>query len=171
MKPDTRMPNHNLSLEDAQHLARWIVEAPLAPLTPRAPPRLPPPLARRVTFAEVQDRVLGVTCGHCHGNPDVALGDGGPGNTGGFGFSPKRLDLTTYAAVAAGYVDPSGERHSVFTPTADGTPRLVAALLARHAEEAGQPNTEVRGMPLGLPPLAVEDIQLVATWIAQGRPR
>jgi hypothetical protein len=29
----------------------------------------------------------------------------------------------------------------------------------------------VRGMPLGLPPLSSEDIQLVETWIAQGHPR
>jgi hypothetical protein len=29
----------------------------------------------------------------------------------------------------------------------------------------------VRGMPLGLPPLEPEQIQLVESWIAQGRPR
>ena len=59
----------------------------------------------------------------------------------------------------------------MFGKTSDGTPRLVAALMARHAEVAGEPNPEVRGMPLGLPPLPIEDIQLVVTWIEQGRSR
>jgi hypothetical protein len=44
-------------------------------------------------------------------------------------------------------------------------------LLARHEELAGRPSDEVRGMPLGLPPVALADIQVVDTWIAQGRPR
>jgi hypothetical protein len=68
-------------------------------------------------------------------------------------------------------LDDRGERRSVFETLDDGTPRLVAALLARAAEEAGQPDPRVRGMPLGLPALPPEDIQLVETWIAQGRPR
>ena len=29
---------------------------------------------------------------------------------------------------------------------------------------------ELRGMPLGLTPVPLEDIQLLDTWIAQGRP-
>jgi hypothetical protein len=29
----------------------------------------------------------------------------------------------------------------------------------------------VTGMPLGLPPWPVEDIQLLVTWIARGRPQ
>jgi hypothetical protein len=43
--------------------------------------------------------------------------------------------------------------------------------MARYAEEAGKPNAEVRGMPLGLPPVPLDDIKLVVTWIAQGRRR
>ena len=42
--------------------------------------------------------------------------------------------------------------------------------MARHSEQAGTPNPEVRGMPLSLPALLVEDIQLVESWVAQGRP-
>jgi len=46
----------------------------------------------------------------------------------------------------------------------------VAALLARQKEEAGEtPN--VRGMPLQLPALSSEELQLVESWIAQGRKR
>ena len=40
-----------------------------------------------------------------------------------------------------------------------------------YAEIAGESTGEVRGMPLGLPPMSLEDIQLVESWIAQGRPR
>jgi hypothetical protein len=124
-----------------------------------------------VTFEEIDRRILGKTCRHCHGNPDVAKGDGGPGNSGGFGFAPKRLEMTSYATISAGYVDAAGERHSVFEKLSDGTPRIVAALLARHEESAGAPRREVRGMPLALPPLSAEDIQLMDSWVAEGRPR
>jgi mono/diheme cytochrome c family protein len=170
-KSDTLMPNHALTPDEAGELARYLVATPLAPRPPVGPTRRLPVLERRVAYAEVQERVLGVTCGHCHGNPDVAFGDGGPGNTGGFGFPARGLDLTSYGKVASGWVDPEGHRHSVFEPLADGTPRLVASLLARHEELAGRASDEVRGMPLGLPPVALADIQLVDTWIAQGRPR
>jgi hypothetical protein len=128
-------------------------------------------LARTVTYREVEERVLSVTCRHCHGNPDVAGGDGGPGNTGGFGFEPRRLDLSTYTSAGSGYVADDHQRHSVFEKTEDGTPLLVAALDARRREEAGQSVSVVRGMPLGLPAVSREDIQLVESWIASGRPR
>jgi hypothetical protein len=58
----------------------------------------------------------------------------------------------------------------LFEPLAGGTPRLIAALLARHAESNQTPNSEVRGMPLGLPALSAEQIQLVESWVAQGKP-
>jgi hypothetical protein len=64
-----------------------------------------------------------------------------------------------------------GERHSAFEPTADETPRLVAALLARGGDETGNPRADVRGMPFGYPALSPEEVQLVESWVAQGRPR
>jgi mono/diheme cytochrome c family protein len=171
LKPDTLMTPSPVSEREAAEIAHFVLSAPLAPAAPKSVPARLPPLTRKVTFEEVNERVLAKTCRHCHGNPDVALGDGGPGNTGGFGFAPRRLNLSSYAAVAAGLLDDKQQRTSVFAKTADGTPRLVAALLARQAEEVGKPNPEVRGMPLGLPALPAEDIQLVETWIAQGRPK
>jgi hypothetical protein len=68
-------------------------------------------------------------------------------------------------------VDDKGERHSLFEKAADGAPRLLRALLNRREEEAGKVDPEIRGMPLGYPSLSPEDIQLVESWIAQGRPR
>jgi mono/diheme cytochrome c family protein len=171
VKPGTLMPSSSLTATDARHLAAFVLTAPLAPPAVKPIPKRLAVLERKVGFEEVMEKVLGKTCRHCHSDPDVSLGDGGPGNTGGFGFSPRRLNLASYSGVAGGLLDQQGERQSVFAKVSDGTPRLVAGLMARYAEEAGQPNPELRGMPLGLPPLPLEEIQLVESWIAQGRPR
>jgi hypothetical protein len=53
----------------------------------------------------------------------------------------------------------------LFEPLTDGTARLVAALLARRDELNQTPRAAARGMPL-----SAEDIQLVASWVAQGKP-
>lgn len=169
-KPGTPMPKIPLTELEARQLAAFILTAPLEPLAHPPPPQRLPLLDRRVTWAEVDARVFKKTCWHCHSDPDYARGDGGPGNSGGFGFAPRRLDLASYAGLASGGLGDDGKRRSVFTPLPDGTPRLVAHLLARHAEVAGQA-PELRGMPLGLTPVPLADIQLVDTWIAQGRPQ
>jgi cytochrome c2 len=171
VKPGTPMPSHGFTRAEATDVAAYLTRAELAPVTlATVLPRLPL-LERTVSYKEVEERVLSVTCRHCHGNPDVAGGDGGPGNTGGFGFEPRRIDLSTYTSAASGYVADDHERHSLFEKTRDGTPLIVAALDARRHEEAGHPVDGVRGMPLGLPSLSRHDIQLVETWIARGRPR
>jgi cytochrome c2 len=171
VKPDTLMTASPVDAREAREIANFVLNAPLtAPELKAVPARLPV-LTRKVGFDEVYERVLARTCRHCHSNPDVSFGDGGPGNTGGFGFKPRGLNLAAYSGVAAGLMDDKGERASVFAKLSDGTPRLVAALLARQGEEAGKPNPEVRGMPLGLPSLPAEDVQLVETWVAQGRPK
>lgn len=171
LKPGTLMPTVGLTEPEAQQLAAYLLFAKLKP--PRAtqpPPRLPV-LERKVTYAEVDEKVFHVTCRHCHSNADIALGEGGPGNTGGFGFAPKGLNLASYASINSGYKDDEGQRRSIFEKTADGTPRLLAAVLARQLEEHGQVDPEVRGMPLGLPSLSPEQVQLLESWIVQGRPR
>lgn len=171
LKRDTPMPSHGLSGDEARDLAAYIVGAELEAPAPKTLPARLPLLARTVTYAEVEGHVLSVTCRHCHGDPDVAGGDGGPGNTGGFGFEPRSLDLSTYRSAAAGLIGSDHQRHSLFERDGTGTPLLIAALLARQSEEAGRPVAGVRGMPLGLPAVSAEDVQLVDTWIAQGRPR
>jgi mono/diheme cytochrome c family protein len=168
--PDARMPKFALTPEQARDLAAYVLKTPLAPLARAVPARLPV-LDRKVTYSEVEERVLGMLCVHCHSEPKTSIGDGGPGNGGGFGFKPKRFDVGTYRGISAGYIDAHGERQSAFAPGPDGVPHLVAALMARYSEEAGKPSANVRGMPLGLPPLPLEDIQLVESWIAQGRPQ
>lgn len=169
--PRGAMPNLGVSADDARRLAAFIAATPLAAPAAHAPVSRPPRLARRVTWDEVESKVFRKVCWHCHAVADYALGDGGPGNTGGFGFAPRGLDLSSYAGISAGSVDDAGEPRSIFALLPDGTPRLVAHLLARHAEQAGQVVDGIRGMPLGLPALSLEQIQLVDTWIAQGRPQ
>jgi cytochrome c2 len=170
VKADTEMPSHSLTRTEARDIAAYLIRSELSPPpTDHRAERLPL-LSRRVTYREVEERVLSVTCRHCHTDPDAAGGDGGPGNTGGFGFRARGLDLSTYGSVAAGYLDDSGERRSVFAKDENGVPVLVAALLARH-DEGTRSIPKTRGMPLGLPAVPLEDVQLVDTWIAQGRPR
>ena len=168
--PSALMPDIPLTPVEIADIAAYLLRAPLASPERRAFERLPL-LDRPVAFSEVKARVFRKTCWHCHADPDYAIGDGGPGNTGGFGFSPKRVNLAEHEAILAGFVDETGARRSLFVfepPRHEG--RLVEALLARHAEEQGKPVAGVRGMPLGLPALPAEDIQLVESWIAQGRP-
>lgn len=170
-KKGTLMPATGLSEDEAKHVAAYLLYAPLGPARPKKLPARLPVLTRKVSYAEVDEKVFRITCRHCHSNEDIQLGEGGPGNTGGFGFKPKRLNLSSHASIQAGYVDDKGERHSVFSPISDGTPRIVAAVLARQREQVGRPNPEVRGMPLGLPALSPEQVQILESWVAQGRPK
>ena len=172
VKADTPMPLVPMTPIEARDVATYLLHAELDPLPPKVVPMRLPPLARRVTFDEVSARVLRKTCRHCHSEPDYALGEGGPGNTGGFGFPPRGLNVGNYEGVLAGFLDEKGERRSVFAPIENGMPRLVAVLVARQGdEEAGKPSANLRGMPLGLPALTPEEVQLVDTWIAEGRPQ
>lgn len=169
VKHDSAMPNLSLRPEDARDLAAFVSFAALAPAPVSTPAARLPVLARKVGFEEVNARVFAVTCRHCHTNPDLADGDGGPGNTGGFGFEPRNIDLSSYQGIQSGGIGADGSRVSLFEKTSEGVPRLVAALVARAREEAGIVSDEVRGMPLGLPPLSPEQIQLVESWVEQGR--
>jgi cytochrome c2 len=170
VKPDTPMPKLGLSEDEARSIAAYLMTTPLAPIERKLVPAHLPLLARKVTYDEVATRVLRKTCWHCHGEPDFERGDGGPGNSGGFGFKGRGLNLSDYPSTFAGFLDDTGRRTSVFAPSKDGTPYVVAAMIARQREEAGE-EPEIRGMPLGLPALPPEDVQLVETWIAEGRPR
>lgn len=170
VKPDTAMPELGLSRADAEALAAYILYAELSPRSP--PPTVPvlPLLERQVRFDEVDERVFHRICRHCHADADLALGDGGPGNHGWFGFEARGLNLTNYEGLSAGLLR-GGRRESAFATDESGMPRLVHALRARQLEEAGQPEEGIVGMPLGHPALSPEELQLVASWVAQGRRR
>lgn len=158
----TRMPTLATSLEDRVDLAAFLLDAPLG-APPASPPldRLPL-LSRPVRHAEVDEAVFHRTCRHCHADPIPVGGDGGPGNTGGFGFAGRGFDLSSYEAIDA-------SRAELLAPDESGEPLLVAALLRRHAEVRGVLDAR-RGMPLALPPISPETLQLVESWVAQGAP-
>jgi mono/diheme cytochrome c family protein len=170
VKPGTLMPDLDLRPDQVRDLATYLLTAPITAPEPPVPTVSLPLLDRPVRFAEVDAAIFRRTCWHCHSDPDFADGDGGPGNTGGLGYPGRGLDLSSLAGVAGGSRGPDGKRRSVFAPLPDGTPRIVAHLLARHDELAGRIDPELRGMPLALTPIPLADIQLLATWISQGRP-
>jgi hypothetical protein len=168
---DAIMPTLGLTNEEARDAAAYIMTTPLA--DPPAPPAMIerlPLLDREVTYEEVATRVFRKSCVHCHADPD-ASGEGGPGSSGGFGFKARGVRLLSLAGTELGYIDDRGARKSLFAREPEiaqyGGARIVAALVARHEEIAGRPVAEVRGMPMGLPGLSREDIQLVETWAAQ----
>lgn len=171
VKPDTLMPKIELTKSEIRDITGYLVNAEIGAIPVRAKVERLPVLARKVTFKEVDEKVFHRTCWHCHSEPDYAIGDGGPGNSGGLGFKPRGLNLSGYEGMAAGYLDDAGERASIFAKSQAGVPRLVEALLARHDEESGAETGTVRGMPLGYEPLSAEEIQLVESWVSQGRPR
>jgi len=157
------MPPSALSADDVLAVRDYLLLADPKAEAPSAATRLPPPVDRPVRWAEVEERVFGRICQHCHMNPDLNDGRAGPGNAGGFGFAATGIDLQTLNGVRA---------------AAD---RIPASLARRRAEIArdhvgpGQrPATLKRpaqpGMPLGLPALSDHDTALVLAWIAQGMP-
>ncbi len=163
--PDSAMPSFDISPQDAADMAAWIIQTPLAELPKATIPQRLPLLERKVAYEELETKIFKKVCWHCHSDPDFADGDGGPGYTGGFGFVGRQISFADRFSTMAGGLTTEGNRRSLLHRLPDGTPWLVAALLARHAEEAGQTIPGLRGMPLGLPAIPIEDIQLLDTWI------
>ena len=162
--PTAQMPALSLVEDDILALRDYLLLAD--PKAPPAPPLGPPPkpLERPVAWAEVEERVFGRICVHCHMDPAQNEGRAGPGNDGGFGFPATGIELQTVDGVVA---------------VAD---RIAESLLRRRIEAhrdivgvghspASLERPAKPGMPLGLPPLSDDDISLVLGWIAQGMPR
>lgn len=171
------MPHVPLTDDERADVVAAIFLAKLKPLEKKSAPERLPLLERKVRFSEVQERVLQKTCIHCHADDSANLGIGGPGNNGGFGYAGTGLVLSSYARTQAGSVSRDGthKRMSIYRPVESGPmkgmPLLVAQLRARQIEEAGDVVEGVVGMPLGFPALTPEDLQLVESWVAQGRPQ
>ena len=162
VSPAATMPAMGVSREEAIALRDYLVLAPPGGAAPAAPGPMPR-VDRPVSYAEVEERVLGKICVHCHMDPAQNEGRAGPGNAGGFGWAATGIELQTVA---------SARKHG---------PAIVAAMLRRRDEAArdyvapGEApaalvRPELPGMPLGLPPIPDADIALVAAWVAQGGP-
>ncbi len=163
IKPDAHMPRIPLTPAQRRHAVAYIFGAPLtSPPEQQLPERLPV-LDRPVSYKEVETKVFKKICWHCHSDPEPMRGDGGPGNTGGLGFEGAGIDFSSYDATMR-----SARHAGLFEAQGDHPPKLVRHLMARHAEVRDRIVQDVRGMPLGLPPMPPTSIQLVETWIAQG---
>jgi cytochrome c2 len=169
--PGATMPKIPMTEQEVLDVAAFVVQTPLGAVAAEPVPVRLAVLDREVTYEEVDARIFHKTCRHCHSDPEIVIGDGGPGYSGGFGFPKRALDLNSYEGIRSGSLGDDGKRRSIFAAMDDGTPRIVAHLLARQAEIAGTPVDGVRGMPLGLPAVDPQDIQLLETWIVQGRKR
>lgn len=133
------------------HPSPMTVASSVAPRSPVENPR----------WDDVESRVFGKICVHCHMDPAQNEGRVGPGNGGGFGWPATGLELQTYGSVKA------------------NKDRILAALHRRGDEavrdyvQSGEaPVSIVRpqlpGMPLGLPPIPPEDIAMVELWYRNG---
>lgn len=157
------MPALGLSADEALALRDYVLLADPAASVATSNVALPAPTTRPVRWAEVEERVFGRICQHCHMNPELNQGRAGPGNAGGFGFAATGIELQTREGVIAA---------AALIPDALLRRRHEAA---RDVVQPGQaPASVVRplrpGMPLGLPPLSDEDTALVLGWLAQGMP-
>lgn len=162
--PGATMPA--LGLTEAEAVAvrdyLWLADPSWKPAAALGPP--PVATTAPVSWTQVEERVTGRICQHCHMKPELNQGRAGPGNAGGFGFAATGIELQTYEGVCA------------------AKDRIPDALMRRRVEAhrdvvspGEQPAQVARperpGMPMGLPPLSDEDISLVLGWIAQGCPR
>jgi cytochrome c2 len=171
VQPGTLMPTFDLTKTQASSLAAYLWYTDIPPRSKSPVPERLPVLKRSVAWEEVFTSVFKTVCWHCHSSSDLARGDGGVGNTGGFGYAAKGLDLSSYESIRSGSFGPDGKRRSVFSKDESGTALLVRHMLARRLEVRGQVDEKHLGMPLGFPPMSAVQIQLVESWIAQGRPR
>lgn len=184
LKPDTEMPDMQLTHEEAELVADFLLGGdPMLEPTPEAPElSVPAVLDRPVGWEEVKAEVLGRICVHCHMNDHER--DLGPGNEGGFGWPGNGLAMRTYEMLIRGsYPHGGGERYSVLEPREEGgLPPIVEVMLDRRLEEVRDRVMAFHdhhrpdygrarpGMPMGLPHIPDEQIALVVTWIAQGCP-
>ncbi|MEE8410618.1 MAG: hypothetical protein V3T05_13530 [Myxococcota bacterium] len=184
--PKSRMPKQAVTREEAEAIADWLTDGNIEAdgvARRRRRPRVPV-LSRRVPYDEVFDQVLGKICVHCHMNRKNNGGEGGPGNSGGLGFAGVALDLETFRGIKKGLVRDGKQVSILKAEKPDQEPLLFESLLRRFDEtsrDARNPDTRNRGpgnahqdgrpgMPLALPPLTLEQLSLVKTWLEQGAP-
>lgn len=175
LHPKATMPALGISLADAIALRDFLVLADPGGTVAKAPEKLTkmpksvscnstaPSSTPTVRWEEVESRVFGKICVHCHMDPSQNEGRAGPGNAGGFGWPATGIQLQTREGVA------------------EHAPAILAAMQRRRDElprdviAAGQRPADIQrpekpGMPLGLPAIPDEDIRLVASWMEQGCP-
>jgi mono/diheme cytochrome c family protein len=163
VSPAATMPALGLTEDEAIALRDYLWFAQPKSRRPSEPGPVPGAAQRPVRWAEVEAKVFGKICQHCHMNAELNQGRTGPGNGGGFGYPATGIELQTLAGVRA-------VAHRI--PDALFRRRLEASRDFVHPGEHPRPRPSgvAAGMPLGLPPIPDEDISLVLAWIEQGMP-
>lgn len=178
LMPGTVMPDV-LTREEAVVLRDWLWHADPQLVQRDAAQPTPRVLDREVSYEEMKEGTLGKVCVHCHMNDFEK--DPGPGNLGGLGFEGVGLSMRTYDQLVRGAVDPTGARYSVLEPLPGSNySPLIETMLLRHEEatrdqvpsghDLERPDypSARRGMPMGLPAMTPDEIDLLHTWIVQG---
>ncbi len=155
------MPAFGLPADEVLALRDYLFVADPAGQVPEPVASVPVAVDRPVGWAEVQERVFGRVCVHCHMDPEANGGRGGPGNQGGYGWAATGIELETAAGVAA----VADRIPAVLLRRRDEARRDVLAPGEAPADLDRHPTP---GMPLGLPALSDEEIGLVLAWIEQG---
>jgi len=186
IKPGTKMAKMVVSRQEAELIGGYLMYGDPGPLEKPADAEalmtLPPAADRKVGWAEVKGKVLGVVCVHCH--MEDFEKDTGPGNKGGFGYAGIGLGFRTYEHTVWGAIDPTtGERYSVLVPRPGETlPPILDAMLRRRVENRRDLTAPFHdttlvdygdgrlGMPLGLPAMNDEQLGILRAWIEQGCP-
>jgi cytochrome c553 len=104
LQRESLMPDIPLSTQKRRQAAAYIMRADLADKSRPSVPEVPEPLDRKVRYREVEQKVFKYVCWHCHSDPAGNFGDGGPGNTGGFGFEGAGLDLGSPRGIKRGRI-------------------------------------------------------------------
>jgi len=169
ISPKTTMPKLGLTAAEAVALRDYLVLA--NPDAPGAVVAAAPAGATATTAAvaaprwdDVEARVFGKICIHCHMDPAQNEGRAGPGNAGGFGWPATGIELQTYEGVVAhkDQILAAIARRNLEDPRDHVAPGEVPANVKR---------PELPGMPLGQPALPEADQALVRAWFAAGAPR
>ncbi len=157
------MPTPDLTPDEVNAIRDYLVLTDPEWKTPAAMGPEPQAANRPVTWSEIEERITGKICVHCHMDPAQNEGRAGPGNRGGFGFPATGIELQTYRGVSSAADD------------------IKSAMLRRRQEvqrdwiHPGEGPIKLDrpkhpGMPLGLPPIPDEDIALFMAWMEQGMP-
>ncbi len=162
--PTATMPAADLSTDDLLAVRDYVLLADASAPTAASLAGAPLASGQRVVWAQVEERVFGRICVHCHMDPAQNDGRAGPGNAGGFGWAATGLELQTYESVRAheAQILAALARRRTEAARDSVSPGLAPASVAR---------PERPGMPLGLPALSDADHQLVVDWFAAGAPR
>ena len=182
LDPETMMPSLGVSATEAEALSQFLWYGDPGAWSASLPPQKAP-RKRKVTYSILEKEIFKKICEHCH--MDRGSYDDGAGNGGGLGFQGKGLSLETFASFQKGSKTEDGTYASILRPGTSGKPLLIERLerrkeenrrdlvtpFAQLAEQSAIPfPKEAPGMPLGLPALTEEQMQMIQDWIDAGAP-